>query len=95
MDISQTQSITNQVDFLRVHAHCIGIKTSTTTIDEYYIYDHFGYDWRTDGFRVGSHGFVVHYEYDKRNGFVPVSISKHKPEDIELMVDAMGLRYGV
>lgn len=93
MDILQIPSITEQAEFLKARAHCIGIKTSDIDVDIYYIYDHFGYDRDSNDYKVRSYGYIVHY-VRKNKRCLPVHITKSKPEDIQLIVDSMGLYFG-
>ena len=89
MDISP--SITEQAEFLKIHAHCIGYRISSTCKEKYYIYDHL--DYKTG--IIKSYGYVVYYEKkNKMKDYLPIRITKSSPRAVQLMVDAIGLHFG-
>ena len=70
MDILRIPSISDQADFLKIHAHCLGYKITDTKKEKYYIYDHLDYNTGT----ISSYGFIVYYERKKKNkDYLPVS----------------------
>lgn len=86
-----TPSIAEQAEFLKIHAHCLGYRISSTVKEKYYIYDHLDY---TNG-KVKSYGYVVYYEKKKKyKDYLPVKIVKTTPHAVQLMVDAIGLHFG-
>ena len=89
-------TIKEQTEFLETSAHCIGIKfTSPITMEKYFIYDHFIYEKNYSE----SCGFIVSYEKIRdfkihKEVFVPKQILRASPEEVQLKVDCMGLRFG-
>lgn len=89
-------TIKEQTEFLETSAHCLGIRyTSSITMEKYFIYDHFIYEKNFSE----SFGFIVSYEKIRdfkihKEVFIPKQILKASPEEIQLKVDCMGLRFG-
>ena len=89
-------TIKEQTEFLETSAHCVGIKfTSSITMEKYFIYDHFICEKNI----TESYGFIVTYEKIRdfkvhKEVFVPKQILKASPEEVQLKVDCIGLRFG-
>lgn len=95
MESIQSLPVGEQVKFLETHAHCVGAKCNTLIMDKYFIYDYFGYDRFTRDYKTTSYGFIVHYNYDKRRRkYLPEQVIRSNPNEIQLIVDSIGLRFG-
>lgn len=91
MDVLRIPSISDQAEFLKIHAHCLGYKITDTKKEKYYIYDHLDYNTGV----VNSYGFIVYYERKKKNkDYLPVRVAKSTPQAVQLIVDAIGLHFG-
>ena len=90
------ETIRSQVEFLETHAHCLCVNAVSANIREkYFIYDHFIYEKNI----TISSGFIVTYEKFKdninhREIYLPTQISKARPDEIQMRVDAMVLKFG-
>lgn len=88
MNYNSIPSTKERANYLKRHAHCLAIKIDSPHMEKYFIYDTFD-----KNFKIESYGFKVLYE--EINGeYEAVQIIKYSPEEIQLMVDVMGLKFG-
>ena len=92
MFMLQIPTVAEQAEFLESCAHCLGIKMTSkdnSTLEKYFIYDHFV----SNKGITESYGFIVSYE-KYRKSYRPTNVKRSAPEEIQLIVDAIGLHYG-
>lgn len=90
MGIFQEPTISELADFLECQAHLMGINyISVSEMEKYYIYDSFN----SRRGNTDSYGFTVFYKLNKRQ-YIPVGIERRSPEEIQLIVDNIGLQFG-
>lgn len=86
-------TITEQAKYLEAHAHCLAISMNEFEAEKYYILDSLVPDVVTNKLITKSAGFRVLYKKIGKD-FVAVQIINYTPDEIQLMVNSMGLRFG-
>lgn len=86
-------TIMEQAKYLETHAHCLAINIKEPEAERYYILDSLVPDVVTNKLVTKSTGFRVLYKKIGRD-FVAVQIINYTPDEIQLMVNSMGLCFG-
>ena len=90
---TRTLPMSEQAEYLETHAHCLAIDISGGSIEKYFILDTLTPDKETNELKMHSAGFRVFYkEFGKE--CKPVQIIRYTPDEIQFMVNCMGLRFG-
>lgn len=90
---TRLNSIAEQARYLETHAHCLAISMNEFEAEKYYILDSLVPDVVTNKLITKSTGFRVLYKKIGKD-FVAVQIINYTPDDIQLMVNSMGLQFG-
>ena len=90
---TRLNSIAEQARYLETHAHCLAIKINEPNAEKYFILDTLTQDVVTNELVTKSNGFRVLYKKVGKD-FVGVQIINYTPDDIQLMVNSMGLQFG-
>ena len=90
---TRLNSIAEQARYLETHAHCLAIKIDDPNAEKYFILDTLTQDVVTNKLITKSTGFRVLYKKIGRD-FIGVQIINYTPDEIQLMVNNMGLQFG-
>lgn len=85
--------MSEQVKYLETHAHCLAVDISGPNIEKYFILDTLAPNKKTNELTITSAGFRVFYK-DFGKECKPVQIIRYTPEEIQFMVNCIGLRFG-
>lgn len=90
-----TKSIpmSEQANYLETHAHCLAVDISGPNIEKYFILDTLVPNKETNELVINSTGFRVFYK-DFGKECKPVQIIRYTPDEIQFMVNCIGLRFG-